>query len=161
MNIVWHYAPWAHLPAIVESGVLRGSNAGADGEHPMLWFSANQHCEPTAIKMVNKQGQLVQLTFEQQVEIFGFIRFGLPANDCRLLNWKDSCAAAGTPRETQRKLEKVGKRRGGNPFHWFAVSSEIRLGDLLFQIWIDGKWHPASGEIKEYADAWRNRNAAA
>ena len=161
MNMVWHYAPWARLPAIVESGVLRGSNAGADGENPMLWFSANQQCEPTAIKMVRAQGKLVQLTFEQQAETLGFIRFGLPDNDYRLLNWKDSCAMAGTPRETRRTLEKVGKRRGGNPSHWFAVSSEIRLNELHFQVWIDGQWHPAHGEIEEYAEAWRDRIAAA
>ena len=161
MNTVWHYAPWAHLPKIVESGVLRGSNAGADGERPMLWFSANQQWEPTATKMIHMQGKSVQLTFNQQVEKFGCVRFGLPGNDFRLLNWKNSCATAGTPRETRRTLEKVGKMRGGNPAHWFAVSSEIPLGDLLFQIWIDGQWHPAPGEIKEYADAWRNRNTAA
>ena len=162
MNMVWHYAPWAHLSAIVESGALRGSNAGADGERPMLWFSANQQWEPTATKMaVDMQGNLAQLTFKQQSEKFGCIRFGLPASDCRLMSWKDSCAMAGTPRETRRTLEKVGKRRGGNPSHWFAVSSEIRLNELHFQVWIDGQWHPAHGEIEEYAEAWRDRIAAA
>ena len=161
MNMVWHYAPWARLPAIVESGVLRGSNAGADGENPMLWFSANQQCEPTAIKMVRAQGKLVQLTFEQQAETLGFIRFGLPDNDYRLLNWRASCAVAGTPRETRRTLEKVGKRQGGNPGHWFAVSSEIRLNELRFQVWLADQWCSAEGEIKEYAEVWRNRKTAA
>lgn len=161
MKMVWHYAPWAYLPAIVESGVLRGSNAGADGEHPMLWFSANQQCEPTAVKMMHMQGKLVQLTFEQQVNAFGFVRFGLPDSDCRLLNWKESCTFAGTPRETRRTLEKVGKGRGGNPAHWFAVSSEICLKELCFQVWINEQWNPTSGEIEEYVEVWRSRNAAA
>ena len=105
MNMVWHHAPWAYLPAMVESGALRGSNTHAAGEAPMLWFSANQQWEPTATKLAanNPNGtNLFVMTFKQQAERFGCIRFGLAADDFCLLNWKDACAFAGTPRKNRR-----------------------------------------------------------
>jgi len=153
MNMVWHYAPWAHLPAMVESGALRGSNAAAAGELPMLWFSANQLWEPTATKMVvNHTGALVSLTFKQQAERFGCIRFGLAADDPRLLNWKDACTAASTPLETRQVLEKVGKKKGGNPAHWFGTDATIPLTELHFQVWNEG-WHDATSP-QDMAEAW-------
>jgi hypothetical protein len=144
MKLIWHYAPWAYLPAMVKSGALRGSSAGAAGEALMLWFSANQQWEPNATKMLKKNsGQVVQMTFKQQVAQFGCIRFGIAADDYRLLNWKDACAAAGTPRESRRVLEKVGKKAGAGPAHWFATAATIPLAELNFQVWLDG-WKDAT-----------------
>lgn len=161
MNMVWHYAPWAYLEEISRSGALKPSNAKAENEHPLLWFSANQKWEPTATKMRRSEnGEAIPLTFAEQAESFGCIRFGLPASDSRLLNWPDSCKAAGTPGNLKRGMENAGRRCGANPYHWFAVSSEIRLNELHFQVWIDGQWHPAPGAIEEYAEAWRTRNTA-
>lgn len=153
MSMFWHYAPWAHLPAIVESGGLRGSNAGAAGELPMLWFSANQQWEPTATKMLqNNAGATVSLTFKQQAERFGCIRFGLSATDPRLLNWKDACTVAGTPRATRRILENVGKKKGADPAHWFATTAIIPLTELHFQVWHEG-WHDATSP-QDMAAVW-------
>jgi hypothetical protein len=137
-EMVWHYAPWAYLPAIVESGVLQASNAGAENEQPMLWFSANQQWEPTATKMITtKGGSLAPQTFKQQAVRLGCIRFGLAANDLRLLKWTDACITAGTPRKQRRKMENVGRRMGGNPAHWFASAESISLPELHFQVWHD------------------------
>ena len=159
MNMVWHYAPWAYLNAMVESGALRGSNAGAPGEVEMLWFSANQHWEPTATKMItNTAGATVFMTFKQQVHIAGCIRFGIAAADFRLLNWKDACAAAGTSRDARRSMEKVGKKQGATPSHWFATAATIPLEELKFQVFI-GDWHDAECS-KDMAAVWTNRQAA-
>ena len=150
---VWHYAPWAYLPSMVESGALRGSNAGAAGENPMLWFSANQQWEPTAAKAVrNNAGLITQMTFQQQVTRVGCIRFGLPAADVRLLNWKQACAAANTPKESRRAMEKVGKKQGSNPDHWFATVSGVSLSELHFQVWLNG-WKDATSP-QDMAAVW-------
>jgi hypothetical protein len=157
MKMVWHYAPWAYLSEMVESGALRGSNTGALGEKSMLWFSANQKWEPTATKMLRKKnGATVQMTFKQQLQEAGCIRFGIAADDSRLLNWNDACAYAGTPRETRRALERAGKKKGADPAHWFATAVTIPLAELKLHIFLDGRWLPAECS-KAMADVWTNR----
>ena len=159
MNMIWHYAPWAYLPAMVESGALRGSNTGAEGEAPMLWFSANQQWEPTATKMIrNSAGATVSMTFKQQVQMVGCIRFGMGADDCRLLDWKAACAFAGTPRDSRRALERVGKKKGADPAHWFATAATIPLAELHFQVWADG-WRDATSP-QDMAAVWVEKQAA-
>jgi hypothetical protein len=155
MNMLWHYSAWVHLPSIVESGELRGSNAWAADELPMLWFSANQKWEPTATKMWRyDSGKVLRLTFKEQANHFGCIRFGLAAADQRLLNWGDACTVAGTPRGIRRTLQKVGKKRGGNPAHWFATPETIPLAELDFQVWgwSEG-WCNTTGP-KDMAEVW-------
>lgn len=153
MRFLWHYAAWARLPAMVESGELKGSNAGAPDELPMLWFSANQQWEPTATKLMQTQtGALVCLTFKQQAEHFGCIRFGLDESDSRLLNWKDACAAAGTRNEMKRLLEKSGKKQGAKPDNWYASAINIPLSELHFQVWVN-RWMNAAS-IQAMADEW-------
>jgi hypothetical protein len=150
---IWHYAAWARLPTIVESGILKCSNAGAPNELPMLWFSANQQWEPTATKlMLSHTGKLIRLTFNEQVKEFGCIRFGIDESDPRIMNWKAACSAAGTPREMRRILEQVGKRQGANPDNWFASAINIPLSDLNFQVWGD-RWMNATS-IQDMADVW-------
>lgn len=152
MNMVWHYTAWAHLPAIVKAGMLRPGNVAATHELPMLWFSANQQWEPTATKMMTVGGGVVQLTFKEQVIHFGCVRFGLAATDPRLLKWKDACAVAGTLRDERRTMERVGKRKGGNPEQWFATSTNISLSELHFQLWTDA-WCDTTGP-QDMAEVW-------
>lgn len=154
-NLVWHYAPWSYLHRIVKSGALLGSNAGAPEEKPMLWFSANQHWEPTATKLMkNGSGGILQLTFAQQVKHAGCIRFGLAAEDPRLFNWKEACVIAGTKREMRRALEMAGKRQGANPAHWYATPAAVPLSELVFQVW-DGKWQDATSP-QDMATVWED-----
>lgn len=145
MRMVWHYAPWAYLARMVESGVLRPSAAGAPGESPLLWFSANQQWEPTATKI---------FTFKQQAMTLGCIRFGLPADDPRLLNWREACLTAGTPREARRGMVQAGKKRGAHPAQWFAIIAPVPLTELRFQVWLDF-WGDA--DAKEMAEVWTKR----
>lgn len=155
--ICWHYTAWARLRHIVDSGHLRPSNAGATGEQPLLWFSLNQRWEATATKLVGRAGRFYRLTFAEQAAEFGCVRFGLSAADPRLLGWKVACAAAGTPRETRRTLEVIGRRQGGDPAEWFATVSKIPLSDLAFEVWLDG-WKPARAD--EMVEAWASTRSA-
>lgn len=159
MNMVWHYAPWAYLPKIVECGYLKASNAGAPHKPALLWFSKNQHWEPTATKFVgNEHGPTGRLTFKQQVELFGCIRFGLPTSDPRLMDWKTACKFDGTGRDERRRMEIVGKKDGGNPEHWFAIGADVLISELLFHVWLSNQWYNAAGELEDYAKVWLNRD---
>jgi hypothetical protein len=151
---VWHYTAWSRLSDIVDSGELRPSNTGAPGEHPLLWFSANQNWEPTATKMIfDSSGRVRQLSFQQQAELLGCIRLGIPVDDARLLEWKEACNAAGTPRSVRRALESAGRKRGGNPVHWFGSLVSMPITDLRLQAWTDGAWH--SGDPSGMATLWK------
>lgn len=153
MSNVHHYAPCVHLPRIYQSGVLRPSNAGAPNEKPLLWFSANQRWEPTATKMIaDASGKPVLLTFEQQLELLGCCRFSLPANDSRLLKWAEARRAAGMGYTVKRKLEEIGRKRGGNPLDWFAVAESIDVASLTFSVFENERWVPAS--LPEQAEKW-------
>ena len=159
--MVWHYAPWAYLGQIVDSGFIKGSNAGAPTELPMLWFSANQQWEPTATKMwVSPNGQRVAMSFSQQNQSAGCIRFGLPSDDPRLMNWKDACTKAGTPRADRRGMEAMGKKKGANPAHWFATAVNVPLDELRFQIYLKKQWMDAECS-KEMADVWAKAGSTA
>ena len=139
MSMVWHYSAGTKLSAIVNCGELRGTNVVAAWERPMLWFSANQHWEPTATKLlISKDGIVTELTFEQQAKKFGCIRFGLDADDYRLLEWKAACRMAGTTRGIRRSLEKSGRRLHANSADWFATEHRIPVSQLHFQIWCKG-----------------------
>lgn len=125
----------------------------------MLWFSSNQNWEPTATKLCGDAlGSVVKMTFAQQVKVFGAVRFGLPARDVRLLDWKTACSFAGTPRETRRELERVGKKQGADSRQWFATPVQIPLSELHFQVWMEG-WADTKGP-SDMADVWVNQKMA-
>lgn len=157
MKKVYHYAPWAFLAQIVDSGELRPSNAGAPTERPMLWFSAHPHWEPTATKPVIRASKLCHVTFDEQVGRLGCMRFALSAADARLMKWNAACKAAGTPRDIQRKLEAVGKRMGATPAHWFATACSIPLPELQFQVFV-GHWADAEAN-SAMAQVWKDHQA--
>lgn len=143
---VFHYAPLLYLPRILRSGYLQPSNAGATKERPLLWFSTRQDWEPTATKAIwhPKEG-FKQLTFAQQAETFGCIRFALPAEDKRLMHWADACKMAGIPAESQAALELLGRRRGADPAHWLAVHEAVMLSEVEIDIWQETHWERTKG----------------
>lgn len=161
-RMLWHYAPWSYLSSMVDSGGLRPSNAGAPDQTPMLWFSANQEWEPTATKLMGDgTGRIFEITFDQQVKYSGCIRFGIAANDPRLLNWKDACAIANTSSHMRWCMEIAGMKMGGNPAHWFATPASVPLSELLLQVWV-GHWAYATSP-QDMVNVWegkRQRNAA-
>lgn len=156
---VWHYAPWSRLGAIVASGHLRPSNAGGqEDEVPLLWFSANQWWEHTATKMIAlPDGRTRSLSFSEQQEFCGCIRFGLSGNDLRLLNWKKACGIAAIGRDERRALERAGRKCGAEPKEWFATSAPVGLNELQFMVLLRGAWYPAVAS--EMIDVWENHVA--
>lgn len=149
---VFHYTAWEKLPAIVETGELRPSNAAAETERPLLWFSANQRWEPTATKFLETAEGIRRLTFEEQESHFGCVRFGLSANDRRIRSWKAACEYAGTSQSDRKALERAGQRLNARCADWFAVSTSIPFEYLTFEVWMNECWHPA--DATEMAAVW-------
>ena len=157
-STLWHYTTWDRLPHIVESGKLQTTNAGASHVKPLLWFSANQGFEPTALKMARlSNGQVIQLSFRQQLENFGCVRFGLSGGFENCLNWRDACRYDGTSNAERRAMESYGRKIGGNPVHWFAVMEDISIDDLALEVWLDGGWHSVD-HPRAVANLWKDLN---
>jgi hypothetical protein len=151
-NDVFHYAPWIRLPDIAESGRLMPSNAGgAPHEPPLLWFSSNPVWEPTANKSIMVNGTSHEMTFEQQQQTIGCIRFRLPASDRRLMGWEAACSFAGIPPRERQALEIAGQQRGASHEHWFAVAEPVPLHEVQLEVLLD-QWH--RGNPAEMARAW-------
>lgn len=141
MSMVYHYtSETQHLPLILESGHLEPSNAGAPDESPLLWFSRSHIWEATATKMIMTEAGLKLLTREQQLELFGCVRFILPADDRRLLEWKEACQLAGTPRIKRRRMEKTGKKLGASPSDWLAMPCIVPLSEVNLERFNGETW---------------------
>jgi hypothetical protein len=153
-GLVHHYAPWRYLPPIVRAGELRTSRVGSLDELPLLWFSAHQIWEPTATKVVvNSRREIRQLSFSEQRELHGCVRFGLDRHDPRLMDWETACRFAGTSSLMRRALEKVGKKLGAAPEQWFAISANLSIAGLPFQVLSpELEWCDACP--KQMAQAW-------
>ena len=115
-QFLWHYTAGVYVPRIVNDSLLKPTNVGAPKERPLLWFSSHQAWEPTSTKMVRSQyGKARVLTFEEQARQFGCVRFGLPIEDPRLMDWPTACQFAGTPPSMRLKLERYGAGLGAMP----------------------------------------------
>ena len=76
-----------------------------------------------------------------------------------VIDWKRACVVAGTPREKRRSLERVGRKRGADPRHWFACAVAVPLPDLTFQVFV-GEWGAADpGEMAKVWTTTRERGA--
>ena len=161
-DLVHHYTVCSHLPSIVGYGFLIPSSAGAvaGAETALLWFSADQKWEATATKMYGQHGGVIRnLSFEEQLNKFGCCRFSLHADDPRLLPWKRACTAARIPKRTKLALEAAGRRQGGDPRDWFALSEQLPIEGLPFDNYMDGVWQASNPAV--VAERWESRSIAA
>jgi hypothetical protein len=149
---LYHYTPWAKLPAIIQSGELRPSAAGAEHERPLLWFSAHPVWEPTATKLLVSARGVRRMDFEEMEERFGAVRFLLPADDPRLMDWPTACRYAGTPFADRVAMERSGRMQGAYPSQWFALKCPVAVEALTLQVWLEDAWHRA--DAVEMAQAW-------
>lgn len=143
MNRLFHYTTLTLLPHILNSGQLMPHMDG-HVEKPVVWFSSASSWEPTATKSFRTDNALVNLKFWEYRDLFGCIRFALPADDNRLLTWREVCNHAGLSRVDRRKLEAVARKRGGDPKQWFAVPAAIPLADMSLEILSINEWRTVS-----------------
>ncbi|AMC99350.1 hypothetical protein [Halomonas chromatireducens] len=142
MSALYHYTSERHhLPMILASGELRG-RADMEGERPLVWFSAHPFWEPTATKPRWTGGLLVPQTFEEYSDVFGCVRFALPADDGRLMDWRRACKFARIPKRDRWAMESIGKEAGGDPRHWLAVVGPVPLEELKVERLEGNQWQP-------------------
>lgn len=152
-EIVWHYTKAEFLSAIEHSGELQPkaeSDSNKEGIKqglhasivPLIWFSSDQQWEPLCVQLsagLNRHGMTWQKLAAEQTAI----RFGIPSNDPRLLDWKASCIVSSSNRGERRLMEKLvikGKKAGADVNKWFTSPTPIPLKDLSFQVWWGGQW---------------------
>ncbi|MCE7516560.1 hypothetical protein LZG37_00275 [Halomonas titanicae] len=144
MSHVYHCSNLVQkLPPILNSGHLL-PHTDSNIETPLVWFSAHPFWEPTATKPCRTDNALVSLKFWEYRDLFGCIRFALPADDSRLLTWREVCQQAGLSRVDRRKLEAAARKRGGDPKQWFAVPAAIPLADMSLEILSINQWRTVS-----------------
>lgn len=140
MNRVHHFTNLVQkLPPILNNGHLLPHMDG-DIEKSVVWFSSASFWELTATKPCRTDNALVNLKFWEYRDLFGCIRFALPADDSRLLTWREVCQQAGLSRADRRKLEAAARKRGGDPKQWFAVPAAIPLADMSLEILSINEW---------------------
>ena len=143
MNRLSHYTTLTLLPQILNSGHLLPHMDGRI-EKSVVWLSSDSFWEPPATKPCRTDSALVSLKFWEYRDLFGCIRFALPADDSRLLTWRDVCEQAGLSRVERRKLEADARKRGGDPKQWFAVPAAIPLADMSLEILSINEWRTVS-----------------
>lgn len=155
MPRIWHYAPLAYAETIAKAGFLLPSNTRAERETPLLWFSLEPLWEPTAGKLlVNEQGRLGLATWAQQRKVFGVLRFGLSAQDSRLLDWVSACKVARTPWKERQRMEQQGRLLGANPRNWWACPQALPVEELDVQCFCaQEQWVPCT--LDEAIADWR------
>ncbi|MBI5277358.1 MAG: hypothetical protein HY854_12950 [Burkholderiales bacterium] len=152
-SAVFHYAPGIYLPKILSSGHLRPSNAGAPHERPVLWFSSNPVWENTANKLFrNADGSVHRMSFCEQRESFGCVRFRLPGDDERLLSFRAAMARANARRHDVRTLEVIGMLQGATPGQWFGTLDAVDLADVEVEAFAPASgWQPLSIDAGVFA----------
>lgn len=145
MKSVWHYTTATNAGLILACGEILPASANVPArEKPAVWFSRNQHCEPTALKAVQTSSGLRTLTMEEQSKLGGLVRIGVPENDSRLIPWHAVQKALRMSQKMQRALEQSGRLQGANPQEWFVIPSPVPTVHLCVERWTPehgwGEW---------------------
>ena len=81
------------------------------------------------------------MDFAEYANTFALWRFVLRTNGY-LMGWDSACKFARTPNKIKRVMQKVGKKQGANPAHWFALSTPVSVADVTPEIYQpkNGAW---------------------
>ncbi|MGO4304502.1 hypothetical protein [Cupriavidus sp. RAF12] len=144
---VWHYTVGTPLAAIAQSGRLVPAAAHVwptrGGEQEILWFSRNQQWDPSASKDDCLSEARHTLSRSGLHARFGLYRFGLSANDIRLLPWPTITRVADIDVPEAMTMVASGLRCGAAPTDWLGTMSGIPLADLRFEAWTGTEWRTA------------------
>lgn len=151
---VWHYTVGTPLAAIVRSGQLVPGNAHgcehrADACQGILWFSRNQQWDPSATKDERLRTEARGLTRSALHARFGLYRFGIRADDRRLLPWPTVTRVADIDVPDAMAMVASGLRCGAAPTDWIGTLSAIPVDQLLFEAWNGRGW--TSADLYELA----------
>jgi hypothetical protein len=140
----YHYTPLDRLEELIESGIIKLATASVldvKREKPCAWVSTNPHWENTATKLaIDKNGNKYQLTFNEQVEIFGCARIQVKPF-IGLINWGKLKHIAKMNLQYAKVMEEVGVEKGASPKEWFGSLKPITIEYWIkAEIYKDGEW---------------------
>ena len=145
-QIAWHYTTGTKFKQIVESGYLDPKKTATPAnEKSILWFSKNQHFEPTAQKAIRlPTGQIKSLGMMGTYEMGGgLIRFGYPV--AKLTEYKKLCRQAGINMLDVFSLERVGVSQGAKPADWMGTLKKIDIEDCIIEVFNGDAWVNVKG----------------
>jgi hypothetical protein len=137
----YHYTTEDRVPEILKSKKITLATKYLNKkEKPCAWVSSNSVWENTAAKMAkNSIGTLIQLTFQEQLELFGCARIQVKPHN--LTPWPKLRHVARITSDNTTFLEKLGKERGANPTEWFGSMYPIGLDQWIkIEIYKNGEW---------------------
>lgn len=143
MELAWHYTTGHCASQIIRSGIILPATEGVPlDEQPAVWFSLNQHWEPTATKGITDPltGKRRDATIKQMMRVAGgCYRFGVDPS--RLLDWPTLKANTGIRPLMLYRLEKAASRVRANPCEWMGSLHAVPLRDVVaHQKLLDGSW---------------------
>jgi hypothetical protein len=148
MERTYHFTVGTKVPSIAESGSLQPIGIDLEpGEHPVLWFSAAILWEETATKLLFNPctGRIQRPSMFDLHCMLGVYRFGIAADDARLVPWPKLRRAAAISDDVTRRLVRNGRAVGARPEQWSGSLVAISVADLTFEAWrpLSG-WAPAN-----------------
>lgn len=145
---LYHYT-YAHKLASInqEAALVPTGVSIPPHEAKSLWFSFNDHFEPTALKPVLFQGRPQRVPLDVLERLVGGVyRFCISLEAARhysLTRWPDARRAIGIRTADAARMERVGRQLGAVPSDWFATLAPIRLDHLALQKRVArGHWEP-------------------
>lgn len=138
----FHYTTETRLEEIIQSEIISLATVGIDNkkEKPCAWVSSNPKWENTATKMAQNQfGEVIQLSFEEQLNIFGCAR--IEVEPTGLLPWKTIRKISNMKSKVADRMEVQGIQKGGSPSEWFGSFLPIDINRWIrAEVYKDGEW---------------------
>lgn len=138
--MAWHYTTGEKFALIRRDGLLLQATAGVfPPERPVIWFSLNQHFEPTALKGIIKNGVQVTATLDEMRQLAGgVVRFGIEPS--KLLHVVALQRKARINAGTWRSLCAAAKEMGADPGLWFGCLEPIPVSGLVVEVMEGAQW---------------------
>jgi hypothetical protein len=143
MELIYHYTVKEHLIKILDSGELIVSQWEKKNnvKPAALWLSLNPVWEKTASKQVKENGNVRQLTKEEQHQNLGLIRFVLEFKKDTLCSWAKYKHKSNTPIQIYESMEQVGLKEGADPNEWYVSFKNIPVSNCIsYQEWNGKEW---------------------
>ena len=80
---------------------------------------------------------------------YGLVRLGYPLS--KLVPWVELWKQARMEPSNKRHLERNGRNKGANPYHWFGSFESIPVGDLVIEEMNDDNQWISSDSLRLFA----------
>lgn len=137
----YHYTSEMRIPEILKSKKITLATKYLNKKQkPCAWVSSNSVWENTATKMAKTSiGKVIQLTFQEQLELFGCARFEVMPNN--LIPWSKLKHDARITSDNAAFLERLGRERGANPLEWYGSMYPIGIDQWIkIEVCKNGEW---------------------